>query len=712
MMMWLAKLMTLEMQSGERYLPTAFDSSLSILEKVNKTLEYLNKTIEAVNTIGEYVDDNVNKQKEDIKKLRDEFKLLKEWIEGEGLKKTTLEILEKWFEDGTLSTIINEQIFGMKVDKVRADEYMVNAVERGVLNDGTNQQEIMQRIIDENDRIFFPNGTYLFDKLVVGQSNKLLLFGEKVILKSSNNEQNVNSGGIEIKGEGVQFSTNIVNNIIEESSVITVQDISGFAPEQFVYIEQNEPVGTTPEIEKQKWISAVCQIKSVDVIKSEITVYESIPHSFQLSNSPVIRKINMVENVKIIGSGTLFDKMGTITYSNFINVDFAYDVQIKGFNCVNGGGKGVRVQKSHTYEVSNIKLSKPTRITSGQGYAFQAELGSAFGVITNIKSKNARHTVDFAKGAYNAFVRNCIAYVGGFNGHGMNTKHIVFQDCDSYGSRFGVGNDSFGADSHWKFINCTVHNSDVGFSVSNQSSHIEFINCKAFKTLTSMLILQESDTIKVIGFETDDCTTGVDVRGSTNIELNRVHVSNFRTRGILVRQSSKDVKIIDFHTDGATTSNAGVECIYIDSSSFVDIIKPYFRNKMRRAIAVAGLSHNILIDGIDAIVPECNLVIEFNNTISVTDLESRIVNAINLKGSGLSIHSHIGGLDVISSRIESILLELSTVGYNVISNRIDKTANIRSTQNTSILNNYGKATSFIAPENGGTVVNSGNRFVS
>lgn len=81
----------------ERYLPTAYDDTLSLLEKINKIIHHLNQLSLVT---GDLVD-NWNK--------------LYEWIINEGLKQAVKDQLEKWLKDGTLSKIIEEILFTNRV---------------------------------------------------------------------------------------------------------------------------------------------------------------------------------------------------------------------------------------------------------------------------------------------------------------------------------------------------------------------------------------------------------------------------------------------------------------------------------------------------------------------------------------------------------------------------------------------------------------------
>lgn len=78
----------------EPYLPTAFNESLTLLQKVNKVIHEMNK-------IGKVTNDFVNMWNDLI-----------EWIVGEGLEDMVNDKLDEWLEDGTMDKIINQKLFG------------------------------------------------------------------------------------------------------------------------------------------------------------------------------------------------------------------------------------------------------------------------------------------------------------------------------------------------------------------------------------------------------------------------------------------------------------------------------------------------------------------------------------------------------------------------------------------------------------------------
>lgn len=86
----LSSINILHMHEYEHYLPTAFDESLSLLQKVNKMLLEMNK-------MGLVVNDFIKM-----------WNKLLEWITNEGLEDMVEKKLEEWLKDGTLQDILND----------------------------------------------------------------------------------------------------------------------------------------------------------------------------------------------------------------------------------------------------------------------------------------------------------------------------------------------------------------------------------------------------------------------------------------------------------------------------------------------------------------------------------------------------------------------------------------------------------------------------
>lgn len=90
------RLGTIFVQEYERYLPTAFDESLTILEKMNKIIEYMNEIGVLVNGAFE------------------QWEEIMDWILGEGLNEAVMNKLNQMLEDGSLADLINVELLGSR----------------------------------------------------------------------------------------------------------------------------------------------------------------------------------------------------------------------------------------------------------------------------------------------------------------------------------------------------------------------------------------------------------------------------------------------------------------------------------------------------------------------------------------------------------------------------------------------------------------------
>lgn len=104
-----------------RYLPSAFDSSMSIYEELTTIHEYLNQVIKNQNELIGYVDENLQQMYKNIEMMMKEIERFEGDIINKVLPENLVKILKEWLEDGTLAEIINKEVFDMKADKTRAN---------------------------------------------------------------------------------------------------------------------------------------------------------------------------------------------------------------------------------------------------------------------------------------------------------------------------------------------------------------------------------------------------------------------------------------------------------------------------------------------------------------------------------------------------------------------------------------------------------------
>lgn len=95
-------------QSYESYIPTAFDESLTLVQKVNKVIEYLHQ-------IGIRLND-----------LTDQWNEVVEWVLNDGLTEAVSDKLDEMVLDGTLAELINEKIFGELNERINRIKRMID----------------------------------------------------------------------------------------------------------------------------------------------------------------------------------------------------------------------------------------------------------------------------------------------------------------------------------------------------------------------------------------------------------------------------------------------------------------------------------------------------------------------------------------------------------------------------------------------------------
>lgn len=166
-------------QPYKRYLPGAFDDSLSILEKMNKVIYYLNQLGEITNEM--------------LEKWNDVY----EWVMGNGLENAVGNKLDEWLADGTMDKIINQRILGdikkaieeLQRDKVDRKELpYVNIIDYG--GDPTGQRgssKALQDALEVGKRVIIPAGTFLINQSIRIPSNRSIELERFATLKRSTN---------------------------------------------------------------------------------------------------------------------------------------------------------------------------------------------------------------------------------------------------------------------------------------------------------------------------------------------------------------------------------------------------------------------------------------------------------------------------------------------------------------------------------------------
>lgn len=156
------KLAEVMIETYEPYLPTAFDESMTLLEKVNKVVEFVNQ-LNQINT------DVVTQWNE-----------VMEWVTNEGIDESVVAKLDEMSTDGTLSQIINVGVVGTlsnlttsnKTDLVsainenvaRLADIAINVKSFGAKGDGlTDDTQAIKNVLANHKNVYFPPGEYVIN---------------------------------------------------------------------------------------------------------------------------------------------------------------------------------------------------------------------------------------------------------------------------------------------------------------------------------------------------------------------------------------------------------------------------------------------------------------------------------------------------------------------------------------------------------------------
>lgn len=244
----------------EPYLPTAFNESLSLLQKVNKVIHEMNKIGQVTNGFVEM------------------WNKLIEWITNEGLEDTVEKKLDEWLADGTLDKIINQKLFGelyetiegIKTEMVsikatlkkkleKEDLYYVLVDDFGADPTGkTNSSAGIQAAINAGKHIRFSEGaTYLIGSPIRIPSNRVLEMGRSTTLRrnadinsmflndsdgrvggySANTNIHIKGGNVDLNGDN--FATKCTSFGFGHCNNITIEDVRFRNIYAWHYVELN-----------------------------------------------------------------------------------------------------------------------------------------------------------------------------------------------------------------------------------------------------------------------------------------------------------------------------------------------------------------------------------------------------------------------------------------------------------------------------------------
>lgn len=156
-------------------LPSSYLVSLTYEEQLLWLCHFIKDTIlPAINNNAEAV--------EELQKLYIELKnYVDHYFDNLDVQQEINNKLDEMAEDGTLASIINEQVFEQinnDITNIKKNMFYVNVVGHGIKNDGTDVTTDLQNLLNEyastGATFYFKNGTYYFKNISIPSNCKIL----------------------------------------------------------------------------------------------------------------------------------------------------------------------------------------------------------------------------------------------------------------------------------------------------------------------------------------------------------------------------------------------------------------------------------------------------------------------------------------------------------------------------------------------------------
>lgn len=473
------------MQRYERYLPTAFDESMSILEKMNKLIEAQNSLVDVVNTHVQHTSDqlergfdiiNVHNEKQ-LKQFRDEleeqktlYEEIRDKIHSDLLPDSVKQKLEEWLLNGTIEELINDLIFSDINEKLemvqnRIESVAVSVKDFGAVGNGSYDDT--NAFLEAIDYIKDTGGTI---KVPTPESEYII---KKPLDLPSNVSIDGDNANIRLSGTRILFTTSgTVSNrvaVTQNSKIgdhfITVNNTSGFKVGDFIKIlsqrpatseigEYDQNVGHQTASTDRVYFGEIRKITDVNtetgqlffrgglVFQDYLTHNNNETHPRARANATV-DKVNYVDNVKISGLN-IYGDMGA--FARFVMAKNALIENINWYDARDG--EMVSFRDCYTCLGRNINVEYNREIPPSNHYSRNAlkTVSSVSCGFEYCQVENGTQPVDFSYTAVDgipntsSFIKDSVmigASDDGITTHGISISPQITNnriiDCNQHG---------------------------------------------------------------------------------------------------------------------------------------------------------------------------------------------------------------------------------------------------------------------------------------
>ena len=344
------------LQRYERYLPTAFDESMSLLEKMNKLIEAQNSIIDVVNNHVVFtskqiergidiIDTNIEFQlkafRDELEEQKIQYEEIRDLIHSDLLPDSVKQKLEEWLLNGTIEDMLTGTVLPELMERI---EQVENRVEEKELLQEVNIKDYEELVVDGNWHnaimqalndaytVYFPIGEYTTDSIVTNMSNREIKgSGTGTRFKFVRNvDENKHFHGFQIDGD-INEIKRITTNVVRNSDTIYLENTDGLSKGDHVVIKSQRNalsyddsgddwyLGSATNTQKVPFgeYATIKEVNSNNIVLSSNLIYPSYMSNNSEEKKPAqdfstVQKVDFVENV------TLRDFQVVDMYSGFV----------------------------------------------------------------------------------------------------------------------------------------------------------------------------------------------------------------------------------------------------------------------------------------------------------------------------------------------------------------------------------------------------------
>lgn len=437
----------LMIQRYERYLPTAFDDSLSMLEKVNKVIEYVNETGRITNELIEFVEmfsggvhDSFDEFKSDVNQTISDFLNTYE----SSLSQTVINTLEEWQTTGKLDIVISGALTTRMDDleeqvNTQLSQIVYNVKALGVNADGTDETVVINNILNSlpsGSHVIFPTDEYIGD-IRINKPLHVDFMGSTITSPTNNIDFVSFRGSISTTKRTLanplkRYDTTI--RLSTEPVDITAGDLI------MVRDDTSRPSDGLPNINTE-----VHKVKQVDGYTITIEDFIHLPKNIAENNVSKITPLKGVSAKNLVLKGDLANVSG----KSGISFVYCEDVEIENIKMTENIGAAIVVSGCYRTHINNFEINHPLKWDGGEGYGVLTTGGTSNFIIENGSGIGNRHLIDNAQ-CFNGLVENVKAYSNKSASitlsHNSYDTDCTFKNCHVYDSEhyaFYFGNQGF-----------------------------------------------------------------------------------------------------------------------------------------------------------------------------------------------------------------------------------------------------------------------------